>query len=94
MSKTTQILCPHCGSPMLRWANPTLSNWSGEFQWVCFDDNCPYFVRGWSWMDEHFHVKASYRWRLDPESGETGPLPVWSKDALKNNILLEEFAHA
>jgi hypothetical protein len=91
MQCPNQVLCPHCQEPMLRWANPPLSNWSGEFQFVCFNDECPYFVHGWSWMVSQFHVKASYRWRFDPENGETGPLPVWSKDALKINILSEDF---
>jgi hypothetical protein len=80
-------LCPHCHAPLVRWANPSLTNWSGEFQLVCFDDACPYYVRGWAWMLQQFNVKASYRHRLDPTNGETGPLPVWSPDALRSNIL-------
>jgi hypothetical protein len=38
-------------------------------------------------MLERFNVKASYRHRLDPTNGETGPLPVWSPGALRSNIL-------
>ena len=41
-------------------------------------------------MNDRFSVKASYRYRYDPESGETGPLPVWSKDALRSSIIAEE----
>jgi hypothetical protein len=75
---------------MARWANPSGSTWTGEFQFVCFNDECPYFVRGWEWMKQSFSVGASYRFRLDPETGETGALAVWSKDALKSSILAGE----
>lgn len=84
------IRCPHCNVPMARWANPELTNWSGDFQYVCFNDACPYFVHGWAWMEEHFNVHSSYRCRLDPTTGESGPLPVWSHEALKDRIVRSE----
>jgi hypothetical protein len=77
---------------MARWANPSQGTWSGEFQYVCFNDDCPYFVRGWAWMQSHFNVRASYRYRFDPSTGDAGPLPVWSTDALRGSILSDEVA--
>jgi hypothetical protein len=41
-------------------------------------------------MRQKFNVNASYRHRLDPTTGETGPLPVWSEDALRSGILGDE----
>ncbi len=40
-------------------------------------------------MLSQFNVKASYRHRFNPQTGEKGPLPVWSKEALKNGIVEE-----
>jgi hypothetical protein len=75
---------------MVRWGSPEQSAWTGQFQFVCFNDDCPYYVRGWTWMWERFSVKASYRHRLDPATGHSGPLPVWSSTALRGDILEEE----
>jgi hypothetical protein len=84
------FLCPHCATPMVQWKNPQLACWSGEYQYVCFNDECPYFVRGWAWMESHYQVRASYRHRFDPVTGEQGPLPVWSAEALKSHIIQQK----
>jgi hypothetical protein len=40
-------------------------------------------------MENRYNVAVSYRHRLDPTNGATGPLPVWSRNALKNGIIEE-----
>ena len=65
------------------------SVWGYETQYVCFNDECPYYKAGWEWMKSHFNQKVSYRHRYDPQSGETGPLPVWSPTALRDGIIEE-----
>jgi len=83
-------ICPHCSKPMQRMRVPPLTTWSASFMWVCFNDECPYFVEGWSWMAEKYNVFASYRYRIDPVNNQGGPFPVWSPDAMKDHIMEED----
>jgi len=79
--------CPHCGSRLLLWESPRESSWGGNTMRVCFNDECPYYVRGWKWMSEKFQQNASYRYCLDDKSGKEYPLPVWSQTAHRNHIV-------
>ncbi|MFZ0455887.1 MAG: ogr/Delta-like zinc finger family protein [Ignavibacteriaceae bacterium] len=79
--------CPHCNQQLKKWLCPPESSWDVDHQYVCFNDECSYYVRGWDWMKNKFNQNISYRYRLNPANGESGPLPVWSKDALKNFII-------
>lgn len=83
-------LCPHCGKEMLRWQAPLDSDWAGDSMVVCFNDECPYYVRGWAWMKSRYDVTASYRHRHNLDSGRSGPLPVWSPKAHRDAILEKE----
>ena len=80
--------CPHCNQPLLKWRTPDETSW-GPHLLVCFNDDCDYYRRGWTFMEERFGRKASYRHYLDPSTGATGPLPVWSASALRGDIVPE-----
>ena len=84
--------CPHCGEEMNIWEVPPVAvgdglGWGTPYLYLCFNDDCPYFVKGWEWMKTQYQQKASYRHRYDPQTGETGPVPVWSVNALKNRVV-------
>ena len=68
---------------------PNEAGYDMNFFYVCFNDDCSYFVDGWSWMWNNYQVRTSYRYRIDPANGNGGSLPVWSKDAMKNRIIQE-----
>ena len=79
--------CPHCGVKMNKWRIPPDSTWVEEFHWVCFNDECSYYVKGWEWMLDKYQHRSSYRCRMNPRDGGVGPVPVWSSTALKDEIL-------
>jgi hypothetical protein len=81
--------CPHCGSEMKKWRVPVASTWPNDFFYICFNDTCPYFINGWDRMWEQQATRASYRCRLDTDTGKFVPMPVWSADALKDDIIEE-----
>ena len=87
METTEDILCPHCQAQMLLWRSPADSTWGEATHYVCFNDECSYYLRGWERMLEKFNVRASYRNRYNPRSGNYAPLPVWSADAHKDAIV-------
>ena len=89
MSEKKEYACPHCGARLLPWRSPDMTSWGGRTQYICFNDDCGYFVRSRKWMEEQYDQNVSYRHRLDPETGETGPIPVWDASALKEHIVEE-----
>jgi len=87
MSTTEKEICPYCHQQMEKWASPAESTWGEGIHYICFNDECPYYVRGWKWMKEKYAVNASYRHHYNPDTGEEGPIPVWSENALKDRIV-------
>ena len=69
---------------------PDDSGWNFDelVHWACFNDDCSYFKDGWDHMVGQFEARVSYRYRVtSPKTGASSPLPVWSKDALRDRIL-------
>jgi len=81
------ISCPHCGQTLQAFELPESSGWDTGFHLACFNDDCPYYRRGWERMAREYSVKASYRYRVNPATGKALPLAVWSAEALKNRII-------
>jgi hypothetical protein len=91
MPEASRTTCPHCGARLARLGLPETA-FDHAFDFACFNDGCPYFVRGWAWMEAQFGVKTSYRYRVDGRSGFPSPIPVWSPTALRSSILPDEAA--
>jgi hypothetical protein len=91
MSSTTDTrpVCPHCGSRLKKWLVPEGATWNEEFFFVCFNNACSYYRRGWDWMMKQYGQTASYRYVLNPFTGATLQIPVWSDEATREMIVEE-----
>ena len=82
--------CPHCGERMLKWAvpdNPFEATWDNDFMYICFNDACPYYVRGWDFMYREGNRGSSYRLMYNPEKDCCMPIPVPTPRALRESIM-------
>lgn len=79
--------CSHCSMTMKKMQMPPDAAYDSPFMYVCFNDECQYFIKGWRWMLEKFEVRSSYRQMVDPLTGSEKPLPVWSKTAMHDRII-------
>jgi len=84
----TTLRCPHCDGSLEKWQVPDTPfvEWSSEFQYICFNDQCPYFEAGWRVM-ESIGNACSYRFMYDPSSGGCHPIPVPTKESLREHIV-------
>ncbi len=85
------LRCPYCEAPLLKWEVPQniYTEWPNEFFYVCFNDSCPYYVRGWEFMAAQKNP-GSYRLMYDPLKDSCGPIPVFDKQTLRDGILVEK----
>ena len=86
----TPSTCPHCDSRLKKWLVPQDSSWSEEFFLVCFNNDCPYYKRGWKWMKEQYSQTASYRYTFNPATGTSSQIPVWSDEATREMIVEDD----
>ena len=86
------LCCPHCGQRMKKWAVPDspFNIWQNEYMYICFNDECPYLVRGWDVMSRQGNASVSYRQMFNPENGCLSPMPVPSLKVLKDGIVEED----
>jgi SAM-dependent methyltransferase len=85
------LQCPYCGEKLQKWAVPQgpFTEWDNEFMYICFNDSCPYLVRGWEVMGRQGNPGISYRCMYYPEKDVCMPVPVFSLQALRESIVQE-----
>jgi len=84
------LCCPHCDQKLNKWEvpdNPFCQTWDNDYMYICFNDECPYYVRGWDKMYQDTLQGMSYRLMYNPEKDRCMPIPVPSPHALKDGII-------
>ena len=84
------LCCPYCGEKMLKWAvpdSPFGQTWDNDYMYICFNDACPYYVRGWDHMSREVQKSVSYRLMYNPERDYCLPIPVPTPFALREGIV-------
>ncbi len=85
---TDNLTCPHCNSKLSPFEMPPEMAWEELIHYACFNNDCPYFKKGWHHMWEQYEMKSSYRYRVtNAETGASSPLMVWSEEAIINRII-------
>lgn len=88
-------VCPHCHQEMNIWECPPMTfsdglGWGSPYLYVCFNDDCPFYLDGWKHIYETYATMASYRCICDPMSKNMDCMPVYSRDGGKGYIIDEE----
>ena len=80
--------CPHCEQKLTCCNAPPFHvgdglGWGSEVIFICLNDECPLYVKGWQHIEEQFAHSSSYRYMLVPGEKTGTPMMVGSKDAFK-----------
>ena len=83
------LRCPHCDERLRKWALPQnpFSEWDTDFLYVCFNDECPYLVRGWEVMFKQGNRGLSYRFSYHHLRDRCMSVPVPTLHAGKDGII-------
>jgi hypothetical protein len=87
-------LCPHCGQAMKIWECPDAglscgSGWGTPYLFVCLNDECPAFVKGWASMKREYGRTCSYRCICYPNLRTTEMMMVFSSTDCRAGIIDE-----
>jgi hypothetical protein len=82
------LCCPYCDSGLSKWQVPDspFNEWPSQYQFICFNDECAYFVRGWQTMSAQGNF-GSYRFMYDPPTDGCHTVVVLAPNALREGIV-------
>jgi hypothetical protein len=90
-------ICPHCGEMMSVFTLPPVTfgdglGWNAPFLWICGNDECPVFRKGFEQALSQYGRTVSMRAIVEPDSGRHSVAPAFSFDPAHMGKFLEERA--
>lgn len=84
--------CPHCQHKLSCCEAPPVHvgdglGWGSEVLYICLNDYCSLFLRGWDQIEEKYGHHASYRYMQLPDSTESNVMMVGNSDAFKGSVI-------
>lgn len=86
------LRCPYCQERLSRWEVPDdpAIDWPNRTLYLCFNDACPFLVRGWRFMWDQGNPGVSYRYLFNPETGGSTTVPIRGLQDLRPGITSDE----
>lgn len=87
-----EFFCPHCETKLSPCEVPPFHigdglGWGTEVFFICLNDECPPFVRGWEHIEEQFGHVGSYRYMRLPNENKGEMMMVGNKMAFTGSVL-------
>lgn len=84
--------CPHCQQRLSKWEVPDdpCIDWPNDYLYLCFNDFCPFVVRGWRHMWNQGILGTSYRYLYNPLKGTSTTVPIRGLADLRPGIVEED----
>ncbi len=86
--------CPHCKEKMKKTEPPPINvgdglGWCTPYFYVCFNDECRFYVNGWENIRANYGKEASYRCMCYPDNGVMDAICVYTPAGLRGQIVEE-----
>jgi len=84
--------CPYCQEKLSKWEVPDdpCIDWPNDYLYLCFNDFCPFLVRGWRHMWNQGILGTSYRYLFNPLKGTSTTVPIRGLTDLRPGIVEED----
>lgn len=85
-------ICPHCDQQLSCCEAPPIHvgdglGWGSDVLFICLNDYCKLFLKGWDNCETKYGHHASYRFMKLPGSTENNVMMVGNSDAFKGSIV-------